>query len=148
VETSLSVLCVRAAEMADQEQVLALARDFATSFAVDPDAFRRTFAQLLDRSDTRLIVAVAGHEPKEIIGYLLGFTHPTFYANGGVAWVEEVAVRESCRREGVGTALMREFEDRAAAHGARLVALATRRAAPFYRALGYEDSATYFRRQL
>jgi hypothetical protein len=28
------------------------------------------------------------------------------------------------------------------------VALATRRAAPFYRALGYEDSATYFRKVL
>jgi hypothetical protein len=27
-----------------------------------------------------------------------------------------------------------------------LVALATRRAAPFYRALGYEESATYFRK--
>ena len=29
-----------------------------------------------------------------------------------------------------------------------LVALATRRAAPFYRAAGYEESATYFRKVL
>jgi len=29
-----------------------------------------------------------------------------------------------------------------------LVALATRRAAPFYRALGYEESAVYFRKVL
>lgn len=29
-----------------------------------------------------------------------------------------------------------------------LFALATRRAAPFYAALGYEDSATYFRKLL
>jgi hypothetical protein len=29
-----------------------------------------------------------------------------------------------------------------------LIALATRRAAPFYRALGFEESAVYFRRIL
>ena len=32
--------------------------------------------------------------------------------------------------------------------GSRLVALATRRAARFYAALGYEESATYFRKVL
>jgi ribosomal protein S18 acetylase RimI-like enzyme len=40
------------------------------------------------------------------------------------------------------------FERWAAEQGCALVALATRRAAPFYRALGYEDSATYFRKVL
>jgi hypothetical protein len=35
-----------------------------------------------------------------------------------------------------------------AGHGCTLVALATRRAAPFYRALGYQDSAVYFRKVL
>ena len=32
--------------------------------------------------------------------------------------------------------------------GARYVALANRRAGPFYRALGYEDSAVYFKKTL
>jgi hypothetical protein len=40
---------------------------------------------------------------------------------------------------------MSAFEQWAAAQGC---ALATRRAAPFYRALGYEESATYFRKVL
>jgi hypothetical protein len=39
---------------------------------------------------------------------------------------------------------MSAFEQWAAARGCALIALATRRAAPFYRALGYEESATYF----
>jgi hypothetical protein len=43
---------------------------------------------------------------------------------------------------------MSAFEQWAAARGCALVALATRRAAPFYRALGYEESAVYFRRLL
>ena len=41
---------------------------------------------------------------------------------------------------------MREFERRAAERGSRLVALATRRASAFYLGLGYEESATYFRK--
>jgi GNAT superfamily N-acetyltransferase len=70
------------------------------------------------------------------------------YANGPVAWVEEVFVRGQDRGRGVGGALMSEFERWAAARDCALVALATRRAAPFYRALGYEDSAVYFRKIL
>jgi GNAT superfamily N-acetyltransferase len=43
---------------------------------------------------------------------------------------------------------MNAFEQWAADHGCVLVALATRRAAPFYRALGYEQSAIYHRKVL
>lgn len=41
---------------------------------------------------------------------------------------------------------MSAFGQWADASGCALIALATRRAAPFYRALGYEESATYFRK--
>ena len=81
-------------------------------------------------------------------GYLLGFRHLTFYANGPVAWVEEIIVRGHDRERGIGRALMSAFEQWAAGQGCALVALATRRAAPFYRALGYEESAAYFRKVL
>ncbi len=84
----------------------------------------------------------------EYAGYLLGFRHLTFYANGPVAWVEEVVVRDRDRRRGVGRMLMDAFEEWAAGEGCALVALATRRAAPFYRDLDYEESATYFRKLL
>jgi hypothetical protein len=43
---------------------------------------------------------------------------------------------------------MQGFEAWAAKRGSKLVALATRRAAPFYQALGYEESAIYFRKLL
>ena len=82
------------------------------------------------------------------VGYLLGFRHLTFYANGPVGWVEEIVVRDQERGQGVGRILMSAFEQWAADQGCALVALATRRAAPFYRALGYEESAAYFRKVL
>ncbi len=43
---------------------------------------------------------------------------------------------------------MSAFEEWAAGQGCVLVALATRRAAPFYLALGYEESAAYLRKVL
>jgi GNAT superfamily N-acetyltransferase len=88
---------------------------------------------------------VRGHES---VGYLLGFRHLTFYANGPVGWVEEVVVPDQDRSRGIGRILMDAFERWAAAEGCTLVALATRRAAPFYRALEYEESAAYFRKVL
>ena len=36
-----------------------------------------------------------------IVGYCLGFVHPTFYANSDVAWLEEIYVNEELRRLGI-----------------------------------------------
>ena len=136
---------IRRAAHQDADAVLALARDFATSFVVDPTAFGASFSILLADSRACLLVAEQG---EQVVGYLLGFEHATFYANGPVAWVEEITVSTHHRQRGVGRLLMQGFEGWAAARGARLVALATRRAAPFYQALGYAESASYFRKLL
>jgi len=137
---------VRAATAGDAGAVAGLAAELALSFAFDEAAFRASYPALLADERACLLLAVAaGQQPA---GYLLGFTRLTFYANGPVGWVEEVAVRGPDRGRGAGRALMSEFERRAAARGCALVALATRRAAPFYRALGYEESAVYFRKLL
>jgi GNAT superfamily N-acetyltransferase len=136
---------VRRALAGDADPVFALAADFVTSFRPERAAFTASFAELLADPAVWLGVAegVGGVE-----GYCLGFDHPTFYANGRVAWVEEITVRADLRRQGVGAKLMAGFEDWARGRGAKLVALATRRAAPFYLALGYEESAAYFRKLL
>jgi GNAT superfamily N-acetyltransferase len=111
---------IKPAGVGDADGVAALAAELAQSFAFSPERFR--------------------------VSYLLGFCHLTFYANGPVGWVEEVVVRGHDRGQGIGGALMSAFEQWAAAQGCALVALATRRAAPFYRAVG--ESATCFRKVL
>lgn len=138
---------IRPAVPADADAVLELATAFATSFRVEPATFRASFATLLDAPDARLLV-VTHPDDGRVVGYVLGFVHPTFYANGPVAWVEEITVEASLRRAGIGRALMAAFEAWATAREARLVALATRRAAAFYAALGYEESAIYHRKRL
>lgn len=122
-----------------------LVEDFVSSFELDVEAFKTSYAKLL--TDDRAVVFVA-ESSDSLVGYCLGFVHDTFYANGPVAWLEEIMVRSDNRRSGVGEQLMAAFDAWARDQGAVLSALATRRAAEFYRALGYEESATYFRRLL
>ena len=128
---------IRLAQHADAEAVLALAKPFATSFVVDEQAFHHAFSALLASPQAHLAVAETA---QQLVGYVLGFDHYTFFANGRVAWVEEIT--------GIGQLLMQEFEAWSVARGCKLVGLATRRAAAFYQALGYEESATYFRKLL
>ena len=136
---------IRRAISTDSAQAFNLARDFAMSFQPEFGAFEVAFARLITQDDALLLVA---EESGQLLGYLLGFDHYTLFANGRVSWVEEVMVREDRRRQRIGKNLMQEFEQWAKSRGSKLVALGTRRAAPFYLALEYEESAIYFRKLL
>jgi GNAT superfamily N-acetyltransferase len=138
-------LRIRPATDRDRAAVADLAGELAHSFAFCRDAFDAGYAAALGTSDVCLLLAVAGDDH---LGYLLGTRQVAFYANGPVAHVQEILVRDEHRRRGVGRSLMEAFEQWAAERGCALVALATRRAAPFYLALGYEESATYLRKVL
>src|SRR6266853_4532138 len=90
---------VRLAQHVDAEAVLALARPFATSFMVEEQAFHHAFSELLASSQAHRAVAETA---QQLVGYVLGFDHSTFFANGRVAWVEEIMVSEALRRQGIG----------------------------------------------
>jgi GNAT superfamily N-acetyltransferase len=136
---------IRRAAPADSAALFDLAGEFATSFHPQVEAFEESFNFLI-KQDAALLLVI--DEANELLGYLLGFDHYTLYANGRVSWVEEIMVRPDRRRCGIGRDLMLQFEQWAATRGSRLVALATRRAAPFYAAIGYQEAALYFRKLL
>ena len=136
---------VRQANAHDLDSLFVLLEQFATSFEPDRESFERCVDHLIHDGSAWLAVAEYGDE---VVGYCLGFDHYTLYANGRVSWVEEITVKEGWRRMGIGRALMAAFEAWAQSRDSKLVALATRRAALFYRALGYEESAAYFRKLL
>lgn len=133
---------IRRARVDDDERVWPLARDFATSFKPERAAFDAAWAQLVHTPHTLLLVADAPGQG--IVGYVLGNSHLTFFANGPVAWVEELMVDEHARRCGIGRGLMEYAEKWAQSIGAAYLALASRRAGAFYLALGYEDSAVFY----
>ena len=139
------MLVIRQARAGDSEQVFGLTAQFATSFQPAADKFADSFTRLRRRHDALLLVA---EELGVISAYLLAFDHDTLFANGRVAWVEELMVREDRRRSGIGRKIMEHFEQWARSRGSVLAALATRRAMEFYNALGYQESATYFRKLL
>ena len=141
----LAMLAIRPAQLTDGGALFALASAFATSFSVERAAFESSLGALLQSPDAFIAVAADGGR---VVGYVLGFDHHTFYANGRVAWVEEIMVAEEVRRRGVGRQLMERFEQWARSRQSKLIGLATRRAAPFYKSIGYDESATYFRRLL
>lgn len=136
---------IRRADASDSPQLLPLARALATSFEVDATAFTAVLnAQLAVPTGLVLVAEQQTH----IVGYALAQLHHTFHANGPVVWVEEVMVHSPHQGAGIGRALMNEIEAWGEDCGAAYIALATRRAASFYEALGYEPSATYFKRAL
>ena len=135
---------IRLATAADADAIWPLVSAFATSFTPDCAAFADILPALLDRDDVLVVVA---ESEGDVVGYLLAALHPTFFANGPVVGVEEVMVEPTQRRTGVGAALMAAAESWADARGAGYVSLASRRAGDFYLALGYEDSATFYKKQ-
>ena len=137
---------VRPARLDDRDLIWPLTQQFATSFDPERSAFDSAFATLVGRTDT--FMAVAEVPTAGIAGYTLASSHLTLFANGPVAWVEELMVSPDWRRGGVGASLMRAAEQWAQEQGAAYLALATRRAADFYEAIGYSESATFFRKAL
>ncbi|SDB94904.1 Ribosomal protein S18 acetylase RimI [Sanguibacter gelidistatuariae] len=149
-----STVVVRPAALDDLAGVWPLARDFATSFTVLRPEFTATFEALVgeqrapDGRALSLLLVAVDPASAAVVGYLLSHTHRSFLANGPLAWIEEVMVSAEHRRYGVGGMLMDAAERWARESGAAYISLASRRAGPFYLALGYEDSATFFKKTL
>jgi len=138
-------ITIRIAVKDDEEEVFSLASRLATSFKVERTCFSKLFQDFLDDQKIDLLIAIDRKQP---IGYVLAFHHPAFYANGDVTWVEELYVDEAYRGKGIGKKLMKSVELLSEKRESKLVALATRRAGDFYKAIGYEESAAYFKKRL
>ncbi|SDG05482.1 Ribosomal protein S18 acetylase RimI [Sinosporangium album] len=136
---------IRKAEETDADEIFGLARDFGLTFRPERAAFDTALPRILADEDALVIAATVDGRVR---GYLMGYVHLTLFANGCVAWVEEAMIQSEYRRQGFGRALLEEFESWARSRGAGYVALATRRAPGFYKALGYEESARYYRKVL
>jgi predicted N-acetyltransferase YhbS len=139
------MVTIRPVTLADEESVFRLAAQLSPNFDVKWDAFSRSFSKLAQSGDVFLHVAV---DEGNVVGYLLGWIRLAFYSNGPVGWVQEVVVEPSHRRNGIGMLLMEEFESWTSKQGGTLVSLATSGAPGFYHALGYRESAKYYKKSI
>ena len=138
-------LLIRKADEADRNAVWSFVQELAVTFVPERAAYERMWESSQTRDDALLLIA---EQDDRSIGYLLAHLHPTLFANAPVVWIEELFVRDQVRRRGVGSALVSAAEAWAGRREAAYVSLATRRAAAFYAGLGYEESATFFRKVL
>lgn len=141
-----TALAIRPARPSDREAIWPLLGALTITFQPDRVAFDAAVDPLLAGPGT--LVLVAEVPELGVVGYLIAYSQMTLLANGPAVWVGELVVDQRVRRTGVGRALMARAEDWSRAQGAAQVALATSRAGDFYRRLGYEDSAAYFRKKL
>jgi GNAT superfamily N-acetyltransferase len=136
---------IREASKEDEAGVLALARKFQSASEIDENFFHLTWDKKL--ADLNSYIGVAEVE-NILIGYISGYLHFAFYANGSTFWVDEIFVKEDMRRNEVGKSLMESLIPWIGDRDCKLIALATNGAKEFYSELGFQDSARYFKKRL
>src|SRR5688500_753383 len=98
---------IRPAAASDASPLFELVRTFPTPTPPSSEQFSKALdAKLPDASSCLL---VAEHE-RQLVGYVSGQCHATFYAGGPTAWVDELLVIEPLRGTGIGRQLMDAFE--------------------------------------
>jgi N-acetylglutamate synthase-like GNAT family acetyltransferase len=125
--------------------VLELLREFATTYEPDPAAFIQHFPLLVRSGSAALLVA---EHQRRVVGYVLAFDLLTLYANGIVVEIQELVVEPAYRSRGIGRQLVAAVVTRARSSRAREVTVPTRRAADFYRELGFQETASYLKLEL
>ncbi|MBL1319560.1 MAG: GNAT family N-acetyltransferase [Methylophaga sp.] len=97
------MLTIEQAQIDDMSDVFMLAKKLATSYEVNRLAFNKSFNCILN--DPKEVVFITKHD-QSIIGNYLGTIHTTFFANGAVAWLEELYVKPDYRGFGTGMTTM------------------------------------------
>jgi N-acetylglutamate synthase-like GNAT family acetyltransferase len=141
----MSLLEIRPARLSDADQLFPLVEQFATSYRPERAAFDRNFPLLVAAEHADCLVA---ERDGQIIGYAVAFRLVTLYANGIVVELQELMVAPEHRSSGVGRRLVEAICARARSAGAMEVTVPTRRAGAYYLRLGFEETATYFKRRV
>ena len=136
---------IRRARSDDEASLLGLVRLFPTPTPTADVAYRAAFEEKVTSANSFLAIA---EQSATLVGYVSGYCHPTFYAGGNTAWVDELFVLEPFRQLGTGRGLMNAFEIWATQRSCKLVSLATAGAGAFYERLGYTTKAGYYKKYL
>jgi N-acetylglutamate synthase-like GNAT family acetyltransferase len=136
---------IRPARQADGDALFPLVQQFAISYRPERAAFDRHFPDLLASDHADLVVA---EHDGQVVGYALAFALVTLYANGIVVELQELMVGPEYRSHGVGRRLVEAVLERARERGAIEMTVPTRRAGSYYLRLGFEETATYFKRRV
>ncbi len=120
----------------DLAEPLRLLEEFARAGQPLPGPFVRELRQAVETGDLEVLAA---REEEDAVGVTVLAFRLNVSAAGRFASVEDLYVRPSARRRGVGRALLEAVRERCAARGVSYAEVQTDdEAADFYAALGYE----------
>ena len=142
---STSELIIRKANSEDIDQIFILANQLSESIHINKGIFEQNFEELIHSNNHCILVA----EINQVVeGYISGNFHKAFYANGQVAFIDEIVIDSRYRNLSIGKCLIKEFEAIAKSNNSVLVSLATSGAKGFYEKLDYSSKSSYYKKYL
>ncbi|MEW1776672.1 GNAT family N-acetyltransferase [Streptomyces sp. NPDC086777] len=135
---------VRDATASDADDIYRLLSGFVTSYRPDREVFDDvTFPRIVAAVSDGSAEFLVAEQESCVVGYLLAVRMPTLFAGGTVLALLELTVAEPLRGRGTGSTLVRAAQARAREAKDVEVTVPTRRAAGFYRALGFRETAVH-----
>ncbi|MFG2970540.1 GNAT family N-acetyltransferase [Streptomyces sp. NPDC048288] len=135
---------IRDATPSDADDIYRLLTGFVTSYRPDRAVFDDgAFPRVIEAASYGRAEFLVAEQDACVVGYLLALRMPTLFAGGTVLELLELTVAESMRGRGTGSALVRAAQARAREAKDVEVTVPTRRAADFYRALGFRETAVH-----
>ncbi|MGW4906020.1 GNAT family N-acetyltransferase [Streptomyces sp. NPDC004270] len=137
---------VREATPSDADDIYRLLIGFVTSYRPDRAVFDdATFPRIIAAAAEGSAEFLVAEQDSCVVGYLLALRMPTLFASGTILELLELAVAEPMRGRGTGSALIRAVQAKAREAKDVEVTVPTRRAADFYRALGFHETAVHLK---
>ena len=137
---------IRDATPSDADDVYRLLSGFVTSYRPDRAVFdAATFPRIIETAAAGSAEFLVAEQDACVVGYLLAVRMPTLFAGGTVLELLELTVAEPLRGRGTGSALIRAVQARAREAKDVEVTVPTRRAADFYRSLGFHETAVHLK---
>lgn len=127
----------------DLEEIYALSVQLSDRSKIDKNVLKDSLHIML--TDEHYLFFGISHD-KKLIGYISGYIHTLIYANGKVAYIDEIVIDKDFRKNGYGKALISEFENRVRQHSVKFVTVSSRLVPGFYEKIGYEYVGIYFKK--
>ena len=141
---------IRRGQPDDRSAVFALAGQLITG-SIPPvaDDFVTAYNNVMrPREDETNVLYVAADQDGQVVGYTLMSVSRLLHAAGLTAHLQELVVDETARGAGIGSALVEANELYAVERGVRQLTMSTARAGDFYRRLGYNVTAEFYKKIL
>ncbi|KOV60223.1 GNAT family N-acetyltransferase [Streptomyces sp. MMG1121] len=137
---------IRDATPSDADDIYRLLSGFVTSYRPDRMVFDdATFPRIIEAASDGSAEFLVAEQDSCVVGYLLAVRMPTLFAGGTVLELLELTVAQPMRGRGTGSALIRAAQAKAREAKDVEVTVPTRRAADFYRALGFHETAVHLK---